>query len=83
MIKWRNPGFCSEYAPSATSTGVGKDTIWTVSMVLGTDKFSAKISNVGKVLEISDASGTSLGDVRQGISHARDHPFTYQWVGTN
>lgn len=52
-------------------------------MVLGMDKFSAKITNTGKVLDISDASGSSLGDVRQGISHARDIPFTYQWVGDN
>jgi hypothetical protein len=81
MIKWRNPAFCSEYAPSATATGAGKDTVWSVSMVLGADKFSATVGNTGKVIEIMDGGGTSLGMVTQGIDHARDAPFTYQWIG--
>ena len=52
-----------------------------MSMVLGTDRFGATVGNTGKVIDIVDASGTSLGIVRQGINHARDVPFTYQWIG--
>jgi hypothetical protein len=33
------------------------------------------------VIEIMDSGGTSLGMVTQGIDHARDAPFTYQWIG--